>query len=631
MSSSKDGPGKSDPKNDPKTAGKTGSGSLDPKKPTPIIDLKATEVKGKSTTGAGPDPKTGGKPAGSVTGKAATTTPSGTAAPGSGGSASASGPSKASTSSSGADPRKSPSPSQSPKADQQKADGAKTKPGGGKSDEEKPGSGQPPQSATAETKAPVKERSGGGLSSIFTHLAAGIAGGALVLFGAQPIEQNVGMELLPRAEVPAEFNQRLAALEARPAASAGREIADLAEKVQANDTRLVGLDGLKQRIEELSSAQKAAAAAPRSGDGAAVATEELTALQQRLAKLEKTFETITTATSPSGEKTDAARIAALSGAITDIETSLNNQIAALREGVSKELETRVAKTAEASAAARAGTQRLDRELATVKTDAARLAQRAETIKAAHDSLTQSVRVAREEVAKLSVQLDTLKSDVLQQFKSFTRPQDVASALQPLSSKMASLETQLGKVVESETARKANAKRIVMALELGNLKRVLNRGGPYATELAEVRRVTGTSVDFSALEKFQSDGVPTTEQLRKEFSKLAYDIIRADRTKEGATTFERLLGSAKSLVRVRRADLPANDTSTEATVARIDRQLKQGNLAGVLAEAKKLPEKSAQPARSWLERVAARANIDRAVTDIESQLKTSLGSSAATKG
>lgn len=628
MSSSKDGPGKSDPKNDPKAGGKTDSGSLDPKKPTPIIDLKATEVKGNPATDAKTDTKTGGKPASPVKGAAA-----GSAGSSGGGTSVASGASKGGTSvpSSGADPMKASTTGQTAKPETKPAAGDETKPAAGKSDSDKPGADEPPKPAKAESSTSGKGRSGGGVWSTFTHLAAGVAGGALVLFGAQPIEQNVGMELLPRAEVPAELNQRLAALESRPAASANSEMTELAEQVRANDARLVSLAGLRQRLEELAAAQKASPAAAQSSSGPASEPEEIADLQQRLAKLEKTFETLSSATTAGGEKTDGARLAALTGTITDIETSLNNQISALRESVSKELETRVAKTAEASAAAKAGTQRLDRELATVKTDAARLTQRAETIKAAQDSLTQSVRVAREEVAKLNVQLDTLKNDVLQQFKSFTRPQDVASALQPLTTKLSSLESQLGKVVESETARKTNAKRIVMALELGNLKRVLNRGGPYASELAEVKRVTGPSVDFSALEKFKSDGVPTSAQLRQEFSKLAYDIIRADRTKEGATTFERLLGSAKSLVRVRRADLPANDTSTEATVARIDKQLKQGNLAGALEEAKKLPEKSALPARSWLERVAARANIDRAVTAIETQLKTSLGSSAATKG
>ena len=171
----------------------------------------------------------------------------------------------------------------------------------------------------------------------------------------------------------------------------------------------------------------------------------------------------------------------------------------------------------------------------------------------------------------------------------------------------------------------------MALGLGNLKRVLDRGGPYAAELSEMRRVAGGEVDLSALERFQATGVPTVAQLREEFAKLAYSVIRASETKADGTVFDRLVSGARSLVRVRRADLPASDTSTEATVARIDQQLQQGNLTGALTEAKKLSEASAKPAQPWLERVAARANIDRAISALENQLKSSLGSATGTKG
>ena len=97
----------------------------------------------------------------------------------------------------------------------------------------------------------------------------------------------------------------------------------------------------------------------------------------------------------------------------------------------------------------AGTKRLDRELATVKTGAARLEQRAATLKAAQDSLGEAVRVARQETAKLRVELDGLKGDV-------ARPQDVATALAPLTGKMSAMENRLKDVVENETTRKANA-------------------------------------------------------------------------------------------------------------------------------------------------------------------------------
>jgi len=310
--------------------------------------------------------------------------------------------------------------------------------------------------------------------------------------------------------------------------------------------------------------------------------------------------------------------------LSDLERTVNNQLQSVRKSVMAELETRVAATAEASAAAQAGTQRIDRELSTVKTDAARMAQRAETLKAMDDRLAGLVRAVQEQAAKLEAEVSGLKGDVLKQFANVARPQDVASALQPVTTKLSALDSRVQEVIKGEQSRKANAQRIVLSLEMGNLKRVLNRGGPFADELDAVQKASSGALDLKALEPFKSAGVPTASQLATEFRAVAFKVINAEKDKGDGTVIDRLMSRASSIVRVRRTNFESTDTSVEAVVARIEQRVKQGNLTGALDQSKQLSDKARKPAHDWLERLAARANVDRVIAELEDQLKASLG-------
>ena len=79
-----------------------------------------------------------------------------------------------------------------------------------------------------------------------------------------------------------------------------------------------------------------------------------------------------------------------------------------------------------------------------------------------------------------------------------------------------------------------------------------------------------------------------------------------------------------MVRLRKSGHAADDTSAEATVGRMEVALKEGRLAEVLEQGKKLPPKGALAAEDWLKKVQARHAVDAAVVGIETALKTSLG-------
>jgi hypothetical protein len=135
------------------------------------------------------------------------------------------------------------------------------------------------------------------------------------------------------------------------------------------------------------------------------------------------------------------------------------------------------------------------------------------------------------------------------------------------------------------------------------------------------------MDLAVLEGAQAAGLPSLAELTKEFSGLAYTMLDAEAAPAEGGVFDRLLSSAKSVVRVRRIVRDATDKSTEAVIGRMEIGLKDGRLADVLEEAKSLPPKAAAVAAPWLDKIKARYTIETALASLDQKLKDQLAGSA----
>ena len=236
---------------------------------------------------------------------------------------------------------------------------------------------------------------------------------------------------------------------------------------------------------------------------------------------------------------------------------------------------------------------------------------------------------KEEAGKLSSTIGELRASIETQIKALARPADVSAAVSPVASKLAELEHNVQSVVKSEATRKENAERIVLSLELSNLKRALDRGQGqgYTAELEEVRKVSGGQLDLSALERFKDTGVATVAELKASFRPVMNAVIDADLEPADGSVIDRLLAGAKSVVRVRRVSHDAEDTSAEAVVSRIETALNEGRLGDVIALAKTLPQRAQAPIEDWLTKVAARNSVDEAIAAVDEKLKASLSGTA----
>jgi hypothetical protein len=464
-------------------------------------------------------------------------------------------------------------------------------------------------------------------------IAAAFLGGVVALVGNSFIMPMLagGQQAAPPPLSP-EASQRFAALEAavKERAAATAVPSDLADRLKALETATARVDEVRKSVGAIGETQTKLQAESRAlAETVAKAPGAKDDVPGRLGKLEQTLAQIAAvANADPAKAAPIPQITALVGRVADLESALSTRLAELRKSVLSDIDQRIAAATEASEAAKAGTARIDRDVAALRSKADGNGERVEKLSAAADAVTQTLKSVQEEAGRIKVALDGIRADIDTRFKAVARPNDVSSAVQPVAEKMATLEASLAGVVKGEQDRRTNAERIVLALELGNLKRAMDRGAGYVRELAEVRKVAGKQFDLSALERYQDKGVPTIAELTRAFGPVANAILDAETARTDTSVFDRLVSGARTIVRVRKVAPAANDDSVEAVVARIEADVKEGRLTDVAEDAKKLSPKTAAPAHDWLERVEARAAVDRAVAGLEGGLKTALGSAGS---
>lgn len=474
--------------------------------------------------------------------------------------------------------------------------------------------GSVPPAGTATRPAPR------GYGGFFTHIAAGVVGGVIALLAADMLAGQLGFTAGDQPDKTAALEKRIAAIETTRNQRASTP--DLATRLAAAEAKLGQLEQFDANLDGVSKKQadfdknlnelNEKLGAQGGGDQQSAA---------RIAKLEEQLSLMATAANTDPQSGRLPQLAAITGRLADLEQTLSTQLDALRKSVALDVDTRVSAATEASEAARSGTQRIDREVATLKSETAELSTGLTALKTDADRSASALRTTQEDLKRL-------KTDIDSRFAVVAKPEDVSSAVSPLNSQLAALQQDVQGVIKSEGDRRTTAERIVLSLELANLKRAIDRGKPYAPELDQTRKVAGSVVDLAPLDRFALEGVPTATELRQDFKPVAFQIIDAEQQPQEASIVDRLLSGAKSVVRVRRTNHSPDDKSTEAIVGRMEQALTEDRLSDVLAEAKNLPAPARDAAHDFLAKVEARESVDRALASVETQLKASLAAAPA---
>jgi len=303
----------------------------------------------------------------------------------------------------------------------------------------------------------------------------------------------------------------------------------------------------------------------------------LDAFAARLAKLEKDI-----AARPAGAAADPK----LAGDILAFDkrlTELQNALYAAREQAKRDAQAGTATLSEVAQAAKAAAAEQAKAAAT-------LAQRVEALEKGIDPA--AFIAVRNGLNDLSAKLDALA-------KRMEAAERVAAS-----------------------ARAEGMAQAAFALSVGQLRRAVDSGAPFAAELAACRSLAGADAALAEpldrLAPLAAAGVATRAALAQSFKQAAASVVHAGRARDGESgAWRRVLAWLDSLITVRPVGAAAGD-SPAARTARAEAKLGAGDLAGAVAELGALAAPAADAAKPWLDRAKARLQADQALAALESR-------------
>ena len=186
-------------------------------------------------------------------------------------------------------------------------------------------------------------------------------------------------------------------------------------------------------------------------------------------------------------------------------------------------------------------------------------------------------------------------------------QSAKAEIAGLNTRLDAVET-LTRALRDQVAEAAAPKAdepLRFAVIAAGLRFALERGEPFAAELAAAKAVGIDPATLAGIAPFAATGVPNTQDLFRELTGLVPEMLKVSApAAQDGSYLDRLQAHAERLVRIRPAgDRPGDDPAT--VIGRIDRDMARRDLVGVLAELDKLPAPAQAIAEPWRKKALAR--------------------------
>ncbi|WP_322185869.1 hypothetical protein [Fulvimarina sp. 2208YS6-2-32] len=237
-----------------------------------------------------------------------------------------------------------------------------------------------------------------------------------------------------------------------------------------------------------------------------------------------------------------------------------------------------------------------------------LSETQETASAAQDTAT-GAQTAAEEAAQ-----------------SASSAQSSVEALQSsLEETRQTFETRLASIEQ----RQADAST---ALAAAGLKSAIDSGGAFETELQNFADAGGAQEATETLRPYAGSGVPTAGMLAERWNDVE-GAVSAALTGPGtdAPIGDQVMAGFRSLVETRPSgEIPADATSPDAVIAKLDRAISAGDLQGFVQEWQTLPDDAKQAGSAFFADVEARLAANKALSDAISATQSN-GSSVDAPG
>ncbi len=318
---------------------------------------------------------------------------------------------------------------------------------------------------------------------------------------------------------------------------------------------------------------------------------------------------------PQATSVDDAQVSALDTRVSELGELFQTRTDGLFERLS-EVEKTAAEHSEQIAAAPIAErlQALENLAAQMQDEAAKFEDQLAAVDA--DRLT----------AELALLADTLRgvSEDVRSLKAAQLPADIPDRVGQIAQGVNAAAEQINKLtlavatLEEQVARPDPTAEAALGIALANLARAIDAGTGFEAELGAIAALAPEDPAVAALAEVAPKGVRSFVSLSQEFADLVDPLLTAERRAGRETFLERIIGSALSIVTVRRVGDVEGDT-VEAIVARIETRLGQEDLSGALGEAKLLTGPAAEVAAPWIDAAEERRSTDQLVRDLSARV------------
>jgi hypothetical protein len=217
-----------------------------------------------------------------------------------------------------------------------------------------------------------------------------------------------------------------------------------------------------------------------------------------------------------------------------------------------------------------------------------------------DELSNALREAR-------ARIDAAAADTAQG-RAASSTNSSRAELDALVSRIAALEQSMkagDEELAGRIAQSTNDLASRRAISAVALLAAVERGDPFAAELAAVKAIASDAAALAPLEAFAFGGVPSNNVLGRELSALAQPMLKTlGEQAQPSGILEKFQASAERLVRIR----PVGETIGEepaAIISRIELKAARSDIGGALQELAQLPANVRAPADAWIRKARTR--------------------------
>ncbi|WP_373086003.1 uroporphyrinogen-III synthase [Sneathiella sp.] len=214
----------------------------------------------------------------------------------------------------------------------------------------------------------------------------------------------------------------------------------------------------------------------------------------------------------------------------------------------------------------------------------------------------------------------MKTDIARLQGSLTREQET---VKEQATQLSSLQGTLKSAADNKAADRAENKRSMMLLAIGQLQRETRGNEPFENSLKQVQSVApeGIAADLEPLQEIAAKGAPTMTSLRQDFAAIASDISQSAKLPSEETWYGKTLHRIASIVKFRRVDV-TDGSDVDAIIARAEQDLAVNDLEKAVTEVQKLTGPAADTAAPWLSKAQTRLTVEQAISGLLEKATTS---------